>query len=183
MIINADRETVSIIDLDNKHTRVEEVVSRELFTVATGIVIPAGVTGWVYEPDRDMYVVLHGKKDILALAEPTDSLFMTQIHTKADEIVHLAVGRALVHHVYDELEDLWYIPEATQAQLDKLGRQSMRIATLQNATRHMFKMLLALFQTGRDKGLWSATDFDAELRSKVAEWQQLLNDYDSEDAS
>jgi len=65
-----------------------------------------------------------------------------------------------------------------QRELD--ARQNARVQKLQNAVIDQFDMILALFRVGRDKGVWAAGDFPAELVTKVQEWQQLILDYRSD---
>jgi hypothetical protein len=74
-------------------------------------------------------------------------------------------------------------PAYTTAEIDAAalaGRQAARIGNLKEALIYQFKMILALFQVGKDKGIWINTDFDADLRAKAAEWIQLINDYENE---
>lgn len=74
-------------------------------------------------------------------------------------------------------------PAFTQAEIDEWslnGRQMDRLGTLRQATIDQFKMILAIFQVGKDKGVWVNADFDVELRQKAADWIQLINDYESE---
>lgn len=60
-------------------------------------------------------------------------------------------------------------------------RQSARIKKLQSAVIDQFDMILALFQTGRDNGVWVAGDFPADLRDKVVEWRDLIGQFRLED--
>jgi len=74
-------------------------------------------------------------------------------------------------------------PSFTQPEIDAIdldARQNARIANLRDALIYQFKMILALFQVGKDKGIWVNTDFDADLRQKAAEWIQLIADYEAE---
>jgi hypothetical protein len=66
-------------------------------------------------------------------------------------------------------------------ELDRLERQSARLDSLKTALIYQFKMILALFQVGKDKGLWTNTDFDLELRQKAADWIQLIADYEADE--
>lgn len=71
-------------------------------------------------------------------------------------------------------------PEYTQEELDLIAyneRQDARIVQLRNAIITEFEMILTIYQVGRDKGLWLATDFPQEIRDKAAQWIQLINDY------
>lgn len=71
-------------------------------------------------------------------------------------------------------------PQYTQEELDLIAyneRQDARIIQLRNAIITEFEMILAIYQVGRDKGLWLATDFPQEIRDKAAQWIQLINDY------
>lgn len=63
------------------------------------------------------------------------------------------------------------------AENDYQERQAARLQTLINATIDQFDMILALYQVGRDNGVWVATDFDEELRTKAAEWRTLIDEY------
>jgi hypothetical protein len=65
-------------------------------------------------------------------------------------------------------------------ELDRLARQAARLDSLKTALIYQFKMILALFQVGKDKGLWVNTDFDLELRQKAADWIQLIADYEAD---
>jgi len=67
-----------------------------------------------------------------------------------------------------------------ESQIAYEGRQAVRIQTLVRATIDQFDMILALFQVGRDNGIWTATDFPADLRAKAVEWRQLIDDYRSD---
>lgn len=74
-------------------------------------------------------------------------------------------------------------PEFTQQEIDDaalLDRQNQRIINLRSALIYQFKMILALFQVGKSKGVWVNSDFDQELRDKASEWIQLINDYENE---
>lgn len=71
-------------------------------------------------------------------------------------------------------------PQYTQEELDLISyneRQDERINNLRSAIITEFEMILAIYQVGRDKGLWLATDFPQEIRDKAAQWIQLINDY------
>jgi hypothetical protein len=69
-------------------------------------------------------------------------------------------------------------PEIDAAALE--DRQTGRIGSLKDALIWQFKMILELFQVGKDKGLWVNTDFDSEVRAKAAEWIQTIADYENE---
>jgi hypothetical protein len=67
------------------------------------------------------------------------------------------------------------------AERERVARQGRRLQTLQNALIDQFDMLMALFQVGRAKGVWAVTDFPQELRDRVTEWRQIIDDYRLED--
>lgn len=69
---------------------------------------------------------------------------------------------------------------ADQAQIDYEGRQAARIANLKSALINQFKMILELFQVGRDKGLWVVADFDPALVTLAQEWKDLIDDYEAD---
>lgn len=60
------------------------------------------------------------------------------------------------------------------------ARQTSREKTLKNALIWQFKMILELFQVGRDKGLWVVADFDPDTVTKAQEWIALINEYDND---
>lgn len=67
-----------------------------------------------------------------------------------------------------------------QAQIDYNARQDARIANLKGALINQFKMILELFQVGRDKGLWVVADFDPALVTLAQEWKDLIDDYEAD---
>lgn len=67
-----------------------------------------------------------------------------------------------------------------QAQIDYQERQNARTLNLKSALINQFKMILELFQVGRDKGLWVTADFDADLVTLAQEWNQLIQDYEND---
>lgn len=67
-----------------------------------------------------------------------------------------------------------------QAQINYQERQNARILNLKSALINQFKMILELFQVGRDKGLWVTADFDADLVTLAQEWNQLIQDYEND---
>lgn len=75
--------------------------------------------------------------------------------------------------------DPQYTP-AEQAQIDYEERQDARISNLKNALIWQFKMILNLFQVGRDNGVWVVADFDPEVVTKAQEWIALINEYDND---
>lgn len=83
---------------------------------------------------------------------------------------------------YELIDDTWVLNDLIRSQRELDARQTERIKLLQAATIDQFDMIIALFTVGRDKGLWAATDFSAELRAKVVEWMQLIEDYKNDTA-
>lgn len=67
-----------------------------------------------------------------------------------------------------------------QAQIDYEARQNARIQNLKSALVNQFKMILELFQVGRDKGLWVVADFDPALVTLAQEWKDLIDDYETD---
>lgn len=67
-----------------------------------------------------------------------------------------------------------------QAQIDYQARQDARIANLKSALINQFKMILALFQVGRDNGVWTVSDFDSELVTIAQQWIALIDEYEND---
>lgn len=67
-----------------------------------------------------------------------------------------------------------------QAQVDYEGRQAERVANLKSALINQFKMILALFQVGRDNGVWTVSDFDSELVAIAQQWIALIDEYEND---
>lgn len=67
-----------------------------------------------------------------------------------------------------------------QEQIDYEARQDARVANLKGALINQFKMILALFQVGRDKGLWVVADFDPDLVTIAQSWIATINDYEND---
>lgn len=67
-----------------------------------------------------------------------------------------------------------------QAQIDYEARQNARIDNLKAALINQFKMILELFQVGRDKGLWVVADFDPALVTLAQEWKDLIDNYEAD---
>lgn len=67
-----------------------------------------------------------------------------------------------------------------QAQIDYEARQNARTDNLKAALVNQFKMILELFQVGRDKGLWVVADFDPALVTLAQEWKDLIDDYEAD---
>lgn len=67
-----------------------------------------------------------------------------------------------------------------QAQADYDGRQNQRVNQLKGALINQFKMILALFQVGRDKGVWTVSDFDSELVTIAQQWIALIDEYEND---
>lgn len=74
----------------------------------------------------------------------------------------------------------------TQADIDEIAllafgiRKTARIELIQAALIDAVKGIVALFQVGRDKGIWLATDFDSDLRDRFADWIALINEHESD---
>lgn len=69
-------------------------------------------------------------------------------------------------------------PEFTQAELDEKALREEIAALkgdLRNAMVWQFRMILALFQVGVDKSLWTASDFDQDVRDKASDWKQKVD--------
>lgn len=74
-------------------------------------------------------------------------------------------------------------PQSTpeeQAQKDYNARQTARVGQLKAALITQFKMILALFQVGRQKGIWTVSDFPSELVAIAQEWQALIEEYEND---
>jgi hypothetical protein len=74
-------------------------------------------------------------------------------------------------------------PAYTQAEIDAFNlevTQAGRRQQLRNALIDQFKMILALFQVGKAKGIWVNDDFDADLRAKAAQWIAIIADYEAD---
>lgn len=67
-----------------------------------------------------------------------------------------------------------------QSQIDYDERQNARIDNLKAALINQFKMILELYQVGRDKGLWVVADFDPALVTLAQEWKDLIDDYEAD---
>lgn len=67
-----------------------------------------------------------------------------------------------------------------QSQIDYAARQDARVQTLRAALMSQFKMILALFQVGRDKGAWVVADFDPQLVTIAQTWIDLIDDYEND---
>lgn len=67
-----------------------------------------------------------------------------------------------------------------QNQHDYDQRQAERLQNLKSALINQFKMILELFQVGRDKGLWVVADFDPALVTLAQEWKDLIDDYEAD---
>lgn len=48
-------------------------------------------------------------------------------------------------------------------------------AQLSSAMVWQFRMILALFQVGKDKGVWVNDDFDQEIQTKAGNWKQHVD--------
>jgi hypothetical protein len=48
-------------------------------------------------------------------------------------------------------------------------------ADLFNQMVWQFRMILALYQAGVDKGVWTASDFDQDIREKAGDWKQKVD--------
>ena len=68
-----------------------------------------------------------------------------------------------------------------QDQIDYEARQEARVSNLKGALINQFKMILALFQVGRDKGLWVTADFDPDLVSIAQSWIATINEYENDE--
>lgn len=69
---------------------------------------------------------------------------------------------------------------AETSQTDYESRQNARIANLKGALINQFKMILALFQVGRDNGVWTVSDFDSELVTIAQQWIALIDEYEND---
>ena len=69
---------------------------------------------------------------------------------------------------------------AEQAQFDYEQRQRNRIKILKNALVNQFKMILDIFQVGRDKGVWTVSDFDPSLVTVAQQWITLIDEYEND---
>jgi hypothetical protein len=59
-------------------------------------------------------------------------------------------------------------------------RQKQRLETLLSATIDQFDLIIALFQMGVTKGIWTANDFPQEIRDNAVYWKSLVDDYKNE---
>lgn len=67
-----------------------------------------------------------------------------------------------------------------QSQIDYEARQDARLSNLKGALINQFKMILALFQVGRDNGVWTVSDFDSELVTIAQQWIALIDEYEND---
>lgn len=65
--------------------------------------------------------------------------------------------------------------------VDYNNRQNERIKVLKQALIDQFKMILALFQVGRNKGLWVVADFDPLIVTKAQAWIDLIDEYENDE--
>ena len=59
-------------------------------------------------------------------------------------------------------------------------RQQQRLKTLMQATIDQFDLIIAIFQMGVTKGIWTANDFPQEIRDNAVYWKSLVDDYKNE---
>lgn len=86
---------------------------------------------------------------------------------------------------YEEWKDLGNEPDPLSSpsnilQNEYAERQAARTQQLKQAVIMQFKMILALFQVGQDKGVWVVGDFDSELVTQAQTWIALIDDYESD---
>lgn len=79
----------------------------------------------------------------------------------------------------NNIPDQQYTTEE-QSQIDYEARQDARLSNLKGALINQFKMILALFQVGRDNGVWTVSDFDSELVTVAQQWIALINEYEND---
>jgi hypothetical protein len=69
-------------------------------------------------------------------------------------------------------------PEFTQAELDFNALQA-EVADLKGDLARnqvwLFRMIVAIFQVGRDNQCWIGNDFDQEIEDKAVAWKQKLD--------
>lgn len=66
------------------------------------------------------------------------------------------------------------------AQLSFLERDEVRNNRISRVLVDCVKGIIELFKVGREKGVWLATDFDAELRSRFSEWQDIIDEHEND---
>ena len=107
--------------------------------------------------------------------------------TKIDGEVHTDISPKNLRQwaKYEDWKALGNTPDPQytteeQAQIDYDARQDARIQNLKGALVNQFKMILELFQVGRDKGLWVVADFDPALVTIAQQWIDLIADYEND---
>lgn len=137
-----------------------------------------------YEPERNIYFIGSDYDNPMHVTEPDADVHIKWVHDNFEDIMfQIAEVTKGVDYSYDPGQDQFIITPERQAIIEKRNRQMSRMEKLSGALVAEFEMILAMFEVGRDKGIWKATDFPAELREKVADWKQTIADYKAEENS
>ena len=177
-VVNAtDENTVIIMDTENKHCRVEVVMSRDEFHAKFKIPQMPDVKSWTYEPDREMFHTVSQDGVIMAYESASEDPMLKAIQKNEKKIMHEGVNKQLPEHEYKKSKDKWEVPQAILKRKAFIERQEGRMHELHQTISYLFEAVHDMYQAGLLKGTWTPADFDPDLVKKIEAWKPILTEY------
>lgn len=175
---------VTIQDTKHRWGSIFAEWSQDTFESLFGHEFPTDMVSMHLEPARDLYFYATDLNNTQGFTDPDDQPEIKWVKDNWSRLIVEAAGTSFgPDYTFDEASDSWIITPEQQAIIDKRVRQIQRLEKLSSAMIDEFKMILALFQVGKEKGIWQNSDFPAELRTKAANWIQTIADYEAEENS
>jgi hypothetical protein len=144
-----------------------------------GLVVPSDITLLNYQPYEDMYLITRDFKTVESFKAPQDHVLMNWCHENIDTVIHEAENALLPFHTFVDGE--WVINQPEQDEMDRRTRVGNNLRVIRQNDRFLLRIIAEMYQVGKAKGLWSASDFDANLLQKAQTLRQAVVDNDVDD--
>lgn len=183
-VFSIQQDIVTCSDTKYKYGNIAGHWALSDFESQFGHEFPSGLAYLHYEPERNIYTIGMSLDNLVNLPDVETNPHIKWIHDNFDNIMFEATANQLGEdYAYDSDNDTWSITPEKQELKEKTQRQSARMQILSEALKDEFKFIIALFEVGKAKTLWTDDDFDADLREKLDQWKQTISDYEVEENS
>jgi hypothetical protein len=179
-VFHLQEQEITITDTQHRWGNIFGSWDRDTFESLFGHSFPAHGDYFHVEPERALYIA--GPTDGSQAAIDATNVHVVWVLENWEFIIRIAAEAQYgADYTYDAQSDSFIITPEQQAIIDKRERQSQRLGTLGLAIKDEFKLIIALFEVGKAQGVWTNADFDEEIRTKAAEWKQIIEDYEAEE--
>jgi hypothetical protein len=181
-VFSIQQDVVTCSDTKYKYGNIAGHWTLSDFESQFGHEFPNGLAYLHYEPERNIYTIGTSLDELTNLPDVETDPHIKWVHDNFDTIMFEATATQLGEdYTYDSDNDTWAITPEKQALKEKAQRQSTRLQVLSEGLKDEFKLIIAFFEVGKSKNLWTDNDFDAGLRTKIDEWKQAIADHDAEE--